>query len=125
MSKIKLSMDDLTLGDMELFEEATGEDIMEVLKPVPVIDPVTKMPVKDPDPAAKGRPLMETKVSAKAFIGLVYIAMRRDNPALTVADVKAMKLNDLDLEIDSEANVPLEDAQEALPLEGLPDSSES
>lgn len=98
-TKLRLSMDDLTLGEMELFEEATGKDIMEVLKPKPVIDDETGRPKKDPnDP--KGRPLMEAQVTSKAFIGLVYIALRRDNPALTIAEVKAMPLNSIDFDIE-------------------------
>lgn len=101
-NKLRLSMDDLTLGEMELFEEATGKDIMEVLKPKPVIDEETGRPKKDPDDP-KGRPLMEAQVTSKAFIGLVYIALRRDNPALTIAEVKAMPLNSIDFDIEQTA----------------------
>lgn len=101
-TKLKLSMDDLTLGDMELFEEATGQDMMDVLKPRPVIDDATGRPVKDPnDP--KGRPLMEAKVTSKAFLGLVFIALRRENPKLTIAEVKRMKLSDIDLDVEQSA----------------------
>lgn len=117
-TKLKLSMDDLTLGDMEAFEEATGKDIMEVLKPRPVIDEVTGRPVKDPDDP-KGRPLMAAQVTSKAFIGLVYIAMRRENPDVTMADVKNMALSDIDFDIeqsegDSEADptAPSDDESE-------------
>jgi hypothetical protein len=104
--KLKLSMDDLTLEDMELFEEATGQDIMEVLKPRPVIDEETGKPVKDPDDP-KGRPLMEARVTTRAFVGLVYIALRRNNPDLTLAEAKKTKLNDIELDLEepsAEAN---------------------
>lgn len=102
-TKLRLSMDDLTLGDMELFEEATGRDIMEALKPRPVIDEATGRPVKDPDDP-KGRPLMAAQVTAKAFVGLVYLALRRDDPNLTVADVKSMRLSDIDFDLDQGAD---------------------
>lgn len=98
-TKLKLSMDDLTLGDMELFEDATGKDMMDVLKPRPVIDEETGRPMKDPDDP-KGRPLMAAQVTSKAFIGLVFIAMRRENPDLTIADVKAMTLSSIDFDIE-------------------------
>lgn len=100
--KLRLSMDELTLGDMEAFEDATGKDIMEVLKPRPVIDEVTGRPVKDPDDP-KGRPLMQAQVTAKAFVGLVYLALRRDNPDLTVAEVKALKLSEIDFDLEQSA----------------------
>jgi hypothetical protein len=116
--KLKLSMDDLTLGDMELFEEATGQDILEALKPRPVIDDTTGKPVKDPDDP-KGRPLMEARVTARVFVGLVYIALRRNNPALTLAEVKAMPLSSIDLDLEessTEANPTAE--TEASPTDG-------
>lgn len=97
---LKISMDDLTLGDMELFEDATGQDIMEVLKPKQVIDESTGRPVKDPDDP-KGRPLMQAQVTAKAFVGLVYLSLHKDDPSLTVADVKAMKLSDIEFDIEA------------------------
>jgi hypothetical protein len=98
-TKLKLSMDDLTLEDMELFEDATGKDMLEVLKPRPVIDEETGRPQKDPDDP-KGRPLMAAQVTTKAFIGLAYIAMRRTNPKLTLAEVKKMPIKDIDFEIE-------------------------
>jgi hypothetical protein len=111
--KLRLSMDDMTLEDMELFEDATGRDMMEVLKPRPVIDEETGRPMKDPDDP-KGRPLMAPQVTSKAFIGLVYVAKHRENPALTVAEVKAMKLSDIDFEIEPESGSvdPTEPADE-------------
>lgn len=110
--KLKLSMDDLTLGEMELFEEATGQDILEALRPKPVIDEATGMPKKDPNDK-KGRPLMEAKVTSKVFVGLVYIALRRDNPDLTLAEVKAMPLNSIDFDIEESATANPTDAPEA------------
>jgi hypothetical protein len=40
---------------------------------------------------------MEARVTARTFVGLVYIALRRDNPALTLAEVKAMPLSSIEL----------------------------
>jgi hypothetical protein len=93
-----MNPEDLSLGDLELFEEATGQDLMEVLKPVPEIDPVTGMPV--PDPENKGRPKMTVKVSAKAFVGLMYIAVRREEPDITLNEVRKMRIADFDFDMD-------------------------
>ena len=111
-TKLRLSVDDLTLGDMEEFETATGRDIMDVLKPQPVIDESTGRPVPDPDDP-KGRPLMAARVTSKAFVGLVYLALKRDNPSLTIAEVKAMRLSDIDFDIDqgTEADPTAESAE--------------
>lgn len=98
-TRLRLSMDDLTLGDMELFEEATGRDIMDVLKPRPVLDEVTGRPVPDPNDD-KGRPLLQAQVTSKAFVGLVFLALRKDNPNLTIEEVKAMRISDIDFDID-------------------------
>lgn len=109
--KLKLSMDDLTLEDMELFEEATGQDILEALKPRPVIDETTGMPVKDEnDP--KGRPLMEARVTSRVFVGLVYIALHRDNPDITLAEVKKTKLSEIDLDIEESTDENPTEAEE-------------
>lgn len=117
-TKLSLSMDDLTLGDMELFEDATGKDMMEVLKPRPVIDEETGRPVKDPDDP-KGRPLMAPQVTSKAFLGLVFIALHRQNPELTIADVKAMPLKSIDFEIEQPA-----EESDVDPTQQEPDVSE-
>lgn len=122
--KLRLSMDDLTLGEMELFEEATGKDILEELKPKPVIDETTGRPVKDPDDP-KGRPLMEARVTSKSFIGLVYIALKRDNSSLTLADVKAMPLRDIDFDIDQGPEDEAANPTPAAPaVEDVPTTSE-
>jgi hypothetical protein len=114
-NKLKLSMDDLTLGDMELFEDATGQDILEALKPRPVIDETTGRPVKDPDDP-KGRPLMEARVTSRVFVGLVYIALHRDNPEITLAEVKALPLKEIDLDLEESEENPTE-AEAAPPSE--------
>lgn len=115
-NKLKLSMDDLTLGDMELFEDATGQDILEALKPRPVIDETTGMPVKDPDDP-KGRPLMEARVTSRVFVGLVYIALHRENPAITLAEVKALPLKEIDLDLEESADENPTEAEPTPPSE--------
>ena len=95
--KIRLDMDSLTLGDLEAFEEVVGGDLMAALAPQIVRDENGR-PVPDfKDP--KHRPLKEVKVSAKNMTGLVWIALRKDDPDLTLAQVKAIPLNNLDFDL--------------------------
>lgn len=115
--KIRLGMDDLTLGDLEAFEEACGGDLMEALTPVIVRDENGR-PVKDPDDD-KGRPLKQIKVNAKTMVGLVYVAMRKQNEDITLAEVKRIPLSQLDFDVDTAGDAE-EDPQ--LPLS---DESES
>ena len=102
MRTVRMSADDITIGDMELFEELTGDDIMDALTPVPVVDKETGQMVPDPDPDAKGRPLMETKVSSKQFRALLFIALRHEEPDLTLEGFKSIKLAEIDFDIDDE-----------------------
>lgn len=96
--KISLDMDTLTLGDLEAFEEAIGGDLMEILTPQIVRDekghPVPDF--KDP----KHRPLKQVKVNAKAMVGLVWIALRKTAPDLTLAEVRAMPLTSLEFDLE-------------------------
>ena len=68
MSKIVIDSDRMTLGDIETFEEMTGERL-ETLE--------------------DGRP------SGKALVALVYITKRRDDPNYTVEDARKVPVSDL------------------------------
>lgn len=97
--KISLDIDALTLGDLELFEDACGGDLMTALTPEVVRDPKTGKPVPDPDDP-KHRPLMAVKMTAKTMLGLVYVSLKREDPDMTVAQVRAMPLNELDFSLE-------------------------
>jgi hypothetical protein len=101
--KVSMNMDDLTFGEMELFEEVTGLIMSDAIKTEIVRDPKTGMPLPDPDDP-KGRPLKETKMGVKAMMGMVYIAMRRDNPDVTFEDVRTLKLSEVDMDLREDAD---------------------
>lgn len=101
---IRLDMNELTLGDLELFEDAVGGNLMEALTPQIVRDANGK-PVPDPDDP-KGHPLKRIAVSAKTMVGLVYIALRKDDPTITLEQAKAIPLNDLDFDIENAEGEP-------------------
>ena len=96
--KITLDMDEMTFGEMEDFEQVTGLVMSDAVKVETVRDPKTGMPLPDPDDP-KGRPLKESKMSARAMMGLVYIALRRDNPEVTFEDVRKLRLSDVDFDM--------------------------
>lgn len=96
--KASVNMDDMTFGELELFEEVTGLVMSDAVRQEIVRDS-TGRPVPDPDDP-KGRPLKEVKMSAKAMMGMVFIALHKQNPDLTFNDVRAMKLSDIDFEME-------------------------
>lgn len=95
--KIAVNMDELTFGELEIFEDVTGLVMSEAIKTVEVRDSKGHK-VPDPDDP-KGRPLTETKMSVKAMMGMVYLALRRENPDVTFESVRGMKLSDIDFEL--------------------------
>jgi hypothetical protein len=95
--KISINMDDLTFGELELFEEVTGLVMSDAIKTEYVRDKNGNR-VADPDDP-KGRPLQETKMSVKAMMGMVFLSMRRDNAELRFADIRDLKLADIDFEL--------------------------
>src|ERR1700752_4678742 len=95
--KISVNMDDLTFGELEIFEEVTGLVMSDAIKTEYVRDKQGNR-VPDPDDP-KGRPLTETKMGVKAMMGMVFLSMRRDEPTLTWADIQQMKLSDVDFEL--------------------------
>jgi hypothetical protein len=114
--RISISEDDMTLGDMEDFEEITGKSFSDSMRRVKVIDPDTGMQKPDPDPAAKGKGLWSYEMSMKGLTAIVYISLRKENPSITLDEVRAMKLDELDLaaaEDPTQAEVSEEESAES------------
>lgn len=95
--KIAVNMDDLTFGELELFEEVTGLVMSDAIKTEFVRDR-NGMKVADPDDP-KGRPLTETKMGVKAMMGMVFLSMRKDQPDITWQQVRELKLSEIDFEL--------------------------
>lgn len=94
--KLGINVDDFTLGDMDDFEAETGMSLDEALAPRPVNGPDGK-----PLRGEKGRPVTTSRPPAKALVGMVWLAMRHDNPAFTYADARNVRLVDLDISGDA------------------------
>jgi hypothetical protein len=90
MPALNLNPEDLSLGDLEDFENITGKSLQDALVAKPVLDENGKQ-VKD----AKGRPLREAQLSITVIKALVYLTKRRDNPAFTLDDARNVKVTEL------------------------------
>ena len=82
--KIRISLAELTLGDMEDFEDISG---------IP-FDEIAQMAREAKDEEGESKKSLPTK----ALIALTYISERRDNPDYTIEDARAIKV--LELEFD-------------------------
>lgn len=110
MAKLVFNENELTIGDLEDFEDAIGVPLAEALKPVSVRDEEGNL-VRD----EKGRPVQEVQMSARVLKGLVWIASRQENPEFTLADARNVKVTELDIiraDGDAEAEADPKDGTE-------------
>ena len=99
---LTVNPDNLTIGDLEDFEDGVGKSLQEAVKPVPSRDENGDK-VFDKD----GRPEMEVQLSAKALRYLVFIVKRHSDPNFTAEDAKRVKVGQLvltDATPDAEGN---------------------
>lgn len=73
--KIKLALDDWTLGDISVLEEAAGSSLARI-----------------------GLELSSGDVSAKLAIALVYASKHREDPAFTLDQARSLRLSEIELE---------------------------
>lgn len=97
-TKVSMNMDDLTFGELELFEDVTGLVMSDAVK-TEIVRDKNGNKVADPDDP-KGRPLTETKMGVKAMMGMVFLSMRRSDPSITWEQIRQMKLSDVDLQLE-------------------------
>lgn len=89
---LRIDPDDLTIGDLEDFEDFIGTPFNEAFKPRPVVDENGER-VFD----AKGRPEMSVQVTAKVLRCLVWIVRRKVDPAFTLEDARNVRVSQLEL----------------------------
>ena len=83
---------DATVGDLEDFAEVTGMELPEAMRRYPVLDD-SGHPVLDD----KGKPRVDVRMTAKTIKALVWLVMRRDDPAFTLDDARKVRLSELQL----------------------------
>lgn len=113
MAKLVFDENNLTIGDLEDFEDATGIELQDAIKPVPLKDDENK-PVRhdctedecDPDNfknegdatcQENGRPVLTVKVRPKVLKALVWIANRHENPDFSIEDARNVKVTELEI----------------------------
>lgn len=92
MSTLNFDPNDLTIGDLEDFEDLTGSTFEEAFKAVPVRDDEGNIE-KD----SKGKPVKAMKVAAKTLKALVFIIYRKDDPDFTVEMARNVKITALNM----------------------------
>jgi hypothetical protein len=94
MEKISLVIDPdkMTLGDMEDFEDFVGKSLDEAVKETPVRDESGALVLDE-----KGRPVLETKVTAKTIRCLVWIIRRKTDPEFTLEDARNVFVSQLEM----------------------------
>lgn len=95
---IRFDEDELTLGDLEDFEDATGQALFDAIKPVVVRDDEGNVVTDE-----RGRPEKAVKISAKAMKALVWIVLRAERPGFTLDDARAIKVTALEMVDNSES----------------------
>lgn len=90
--KITFNPNDLTVGDLEDFEDITGKTLEDAFKPRVVRDEVTNKVVIDPKTK---RPMTETPMTAKMLLAIVYITGRKTEPNFSVDDARKTKVDEL------------------------------
>lgn len=73
---LKIDPDDLTIGDLEDFEDITGQSF---------------------DQAFQANGNGTAHVSAKAIKAMVFLVKRRDDPSFTLDDARNVKIGALDI----------------------------
>jgi hypothetical protein len=71
---LKIDPEDLTIGDLEDFEDIVGMSFDDAMAPGP-----------------DGKP----KVTTKALKALVFLSKRREDPTFTLDDARAIKVSEL------------------------------
>lgn len=91
-SVLAINPDDLTLGEMEEFEELSGRPLAKLLQ-----GDIVKGDDGRPILGKDGKPMREIDPRVKDMIALVFLAKRREDPAFTIEDARQIKVSELQL----------------------------
>lgn len=89
---LAINPDDLTLGEMEEFEELSGRPLAKMLQ-----GDVIKDENGNVIPGKDGKPQREIDPRVKDIIALVFLAKRREEPDFTLAEARNIKISELQL----------------------------
>jgi hypothetical protein len=91
VSAVVFDPNSLTFGDLEEFESLVGQPLQRALAPKPVMDDETGEIKRD----EKGRPVKEVQPSARAILAIVWLVKRKNEPGLTLDDVRQIRVTEL------------------------------
>jgi len=91
-SVLAINPEDLTLGEMEEFEELSGRPLAKMLQ-----GDIVKGEDGRPMLGKDGKPLREIDPRVKDMIALVFLAKRRENPDFTIEDARGIKVSELQI----------------------------
>lgn len=91
--KFTLSIDEneFTIGDLEDFEDACGQSLMEVLRPKAVLDDDGNKQFDE-----SGRPVTQSEIPLKGLKALIWIVKRREVPGFSLEDARNVKVSALE-----------------------------
>ena len=116
---IRFDEDNLTIGDLEDFEDAVGVPLFDALKQVRQYDDEGNLVTDE-----RGRPVMAVNLTAKAMKGLVWITLRQERPGFSLDDARSVKVTALEW-VAAEDGSDEENPQGPADAGQLPDSSAS
>jgi hypothetical protein len=104
-TKYTLVVDEITMGDMLVFEKATGSRLLDAISPRSIKDEDTGKPIMAPDENGDQRPLKLVNMTTTEMVGAILIAKRQaDRPnedQLTeLKHVLGLRLVDISISID-------------------------
>lgn len=92
MAKLIFDENNLTIGDLEDFEDATGVELQNALKPVPLRDDEGNLVRNDKGEVERG-----VEIKPKMLKALVWIANRHDDESFTLDDARRVKVTELEI----------------------------
>lgn len=92
--RIDINPDNLTIGDLEDFEQVTGKAFDKVLAGEIQRDDEGNI-LRD----EKGRPVTAVHLNATALKALVWISQRASNPEFSLEDARNVKVTELNLDV--------------------------
>lgn len=103
--KLSINPQDMTIGDLEDFEDVVGMSMDKAFKPVPLLDENGER-VFEKDAKGVLRPQTTVELSTKALKALIWIVKRQDNPDFTLEDARKIKVSELELQGDDSPEDP-------------------
>lgn len=95
--KLVVDPSNMTIGDLEDFEDVVGMSMDKAFKPVPLLDENGEKVMGEPDDKGRVRPVMTVELSTKALKALIWIIKRQSDSSFTLDDARNVRVSELEL----------------------------